>query len=92
VATLNGGLDQHLMSTLTLNEDGTFAKFVGEYDNGKGTWEVKDDLLITTNEEGNEFFYTLMKVTDYELVTSHEVLTDTPSGEISGKIILTYTR
>lgn len=92
VATLNGGLEQHLMSTLTLNGDGTFAKLVGEYENGKGTWEVKEDLLITTNEEGNEFFYKLIKVTDTELVTSHEVLTETPSGKISGRIILSYTR
>ncbi len=92
VATLNGGLEQHLMSTLTLSEDGTFAKLVGEYDNGKGTWEVKEELLITTNEEGDKFYYTLLKVTDTELVTSQEVHTDTPGGKISGKIILNYTR
>src|SRR5690606_18457538 len=81
VATVNGGLDQHLHSRLILKENGTYEKFVGEYDNGKGTWKVKNDQLITTSENGNELIYTLLKVTGNELITNHEVTMDTPSGE-----------
>lgn len=90
--TINGGLDQHLRSKFMLNEDGTFQKLVGEYDNGKGTWLVKDEQLITTNENDDEFIYTLIKVTDTELVTLHEVAIDTPNGALAGKIISSYTR
>lgn len=92
VATINGGLDQHLNSKLILKEDGTYEKLVAEYDNGKGTWKVKNDQLIISDESGNELIYTLLKVTDKELVTSHEVSMDTPIGEMAGKITLSYSR
>ena len=92
VATINGGLDQHLKSKLILNEDGTYKKLVGEYDNGSGTWELEDDKLITTGEDGNELIYTLLKVTDNELVTIHDVTIATPNGEQAGKITLSYSQ
>ena len=92
VVTINGGLEQHLRSKLILNEDYTFQKFVGEYDNGKGTWSVEDDKLITTQENGDELIYTLLKVSDKELMTMHEVELKSPDGTLKGKIILSYTR
>lgn len=92
VVTVNGGIEQHLKSKLILIDDGTFQRLVGEYDNGKGTWLVKDDQLITTAENGDELIYTLIKVTDKELVTLHEVEIDTPNGALAGKIVLSYTR
>lgn len=92
VATINGGLDQHLKSKLILNDDGTYKKFVEEYDNGSGTWELEDDKLITTGEDGNELIYSLLKVTDNELVIIHEVTLTTPNEEQTGKITLSYSR
>ncbi|MEB2782857.1 hypothetical protein U3A58_20930 [Algoriphagus sp. C2-6-M1] len=92
VATINGGLDQHLDSKLILNKDGTYEMLVREYDNGKGTWVLEDDRLITTGESGNELVYQLFKVTDNELIIRHEVTLDTPMGELVGKITLSYSR
>ncbi len=92
VATVNGGLDQHLNSKMILKEDGSYEMLIATYDNGKGTWEVDVDQLILSDESGNELIYKLLKVTDKELVTSHEVSIDTPSGEMSGKITLSYIR
>lgn len=92
VATVDGGLARHLTSTLNLNEDGTYQRLVGEYDNGSGTWKLEEDNLILLDENGNELKYTLLKVTENELVTIHDVTMDTPSGELSGKITLSYTR
>ncbi|MFC5623212.1 hypothetical protein [Algoriphagus winogradskyi] len=92
VVTINGGLEQHLRSKLILSDNGTFQKLVGEYDNGKGTWVVEEDKLITTNENGEKLIYTLLKVTDKELMTLHEVDLKTPDGTLKGKIILSYTR
>ncbi|WP_425639333.1 hypothetical protein ACPUEN_06690 [Algoriphagus yeomjeoni] len=92
VVTINGGLEQHLRSKLVLSDEGTFQKLVGEYDNGKGTWLVEDDKLITTYVNGEELIYTLLKVTDKELMTMHEVDLKTPDGTLKGKIILSYTR
>ncbi|MEB2785900.1 lipocalin family protein [Algoriphagus persicinus] len=92
VATINGGLDLHLDSKLILNEDGTYEMLVREYDNGKGTWVLEDDRLITTGESGNELVYQLFKVTDNELIIRHDVTLDTPMGELVGKITLSYSR
>lgn len=92
VVTINGGLNQHLHSSLILHDDGTYGKLVGEYDNGKGTWVIVDDQLVMTSEEGNELTYTLLKVTENELVTIHDVSLDTPQGTLVGKITLSYTR
>lgn len=92
VATINGGLDQHLNSKFVIKEDGTYEKLVGEYDNGKGTWYLEDDRLIIRNSEGDELEYKLLKLTDSKLVVGQEVSMDTPSGKLSGEIILTYTR
>ncbi|MEP0713099.1 MAG: hypothetical protein ABJC55_14365 [Algoriphagus sp.] len=92
VATVNGGLDQHVKSRLILNEDSTYQRLVGEYDNGQGTWKVNDDQLILRDEAGNELIYKVMKVTEMELVISQEVSMDTPSGELSGSITLSYLR
>tara|TARA_R110002072_G_scaffold105301_1_gene230135 strand:+ start:89818 stop:90288 length:471 start_codon:yes stop_codon:yes gene_type:complete len=92
VATIDGGLARHLTSTLNLNEDGTYQKLVGEYDNGSGIWMLEDDNLVLLDNNGNELNYTLLKVTENELVTIHDVSMDTPSGELSGKITLSYTR
>ena len=75
-----------------LNEDGTYQKLVGEYDNGSGIWMLEDDNLVLLDNNGNELNYTLLKVTENELVTIHDVSMDTPSGELSGKITLSYTR
>ena len=90
--TVNGGLGQHLRSKLILNENGTFQKLVGEYDNGKGIWYVEDDKLIATLDNGDEIVYTLLKVTDKELMTLHEVEMESPDGTLVGKIVLSYTR
>ncbi|WP_339869498.1 hypothetical protein [uncultured Algoriphagus sp.] len=92
VVTVNGGLEQHLRSKLILNDDGTFQKLVGEYDNGKGTWTVEKDKLITMHENGDELIYTLLKVTDKELITQHEVELNSPEGTLIGEIILSYSR
>ncbi len=92
VATVDGGLARHMASTLNLNEDGTYQKLVLEYDNGSGTWKVEGDNLILLDENGNKLKYILLKVTENELVTIHDVTMDTPSGELSGKITLSYTR
>ncbi len=92
VVTINGGLEQHLNSKLIFKEEGTYEKLVGEYDNGNGTWIVEDGQLITTGENGNVLIYKLLKVTDDELITSHDVSLDTPEGEIKGKITLSYTK
>lgn len=86
--TINGGLEQHLRSKLILNENGTFQKLVGEYDNGKGIWNVEDDKLIATLDNGDEMVYTLLKVTDKELMTLHEVEMESPDGTLVGKIVL----
>nr|WP_139235829.1 hypothetical protein [Algoriphagus locisalis] len=92
VVTVNGGIEQHLRSKLILEEDGSFQRLVGEYDNGKGTWSVQDDQLIARNESGEEVNYTLIKVSDHELITLHGVELETPSGVLKGKIRLSYTR
>ena len=65
---------------------------VGEYDNGKGTWTVEKDKLITMHENGDELIYTLLKVTDKELITQHEVELNSPEGTLIGEIILSYSR
>ncbi|PZX47781.1 lipocalin-like domain-containing protein [Algoriphagus chordae] len=90
--TINGGIERHLNSSFNLNEDGTYQKLVGEYDNGSGTWELKDDQLIIHDKSGNDLTYTLIKLTDKELVTIHKVSMETPSGELSGNMTLSYTR
>lgn len=91
VVTINGGLTQHLSSKLILSEDGTYQKLVGEYDNGKGTWELKGNQLITKGVLGDEI-YKLLKVTDKELVLTEDIALDTPKGKLSGKITLSYSR
>lgn len=92
VATINGGLNQHLNSKLILNDDGTYEKRVGEYDNGSGTWLLENDHLIATSESGSEIVYKLLKVTEDELVTVHQVSLDTPNGKLVGKITLSYRK
>lgn len=92
VATINGGLGQHVNSRLILNQGRTFQKLVGEYDNGKGTWQVNGDQLITKGENGDEFIYTIINVTENELIMRYEVKVDTPRGELVGKITLSYSR
>jgi hypothetical protein len=92
VVTIDGGLERHLVSTLAFNEDKTYQKLVGEYDNGSGTWEVVDSELVLTQDSGNEVVYKLLKVADNELIISHKLTMDTPSGELSGEITLTYLR
>ncbi|MEB2777193.1 hypothetical protein SYJ56_17895 [Algoriphagus sp. D3-2-R+10] len=92
VATINGGLERQLNSKLVLNENGTYEKLVGEYDNGKGTWVLEDDQLITRGESGNELVYLLLKVTDKELIIRHDVSVDTPKGQLVGTITLSYLR
>ncbi|WP_192350638.1 hypothetical protein [Algoriphagus sp. Y33] len=92
VVTVNGGIQQHLNSKLILNEDGTYGKLVGEYDNGKGTWKVEDDQLITQVEDGNVVVYKLLKITDRELIIRENVTLETPKGELVGEITLSYSR
>lgn len=92
VATVNGGLGQHVRSTLLLKADGTYEMLVAGFDNGKGNWEVKDDELITTSENGNKVFSKLLKVTEDELITIQKVSMDTPEGELQGNITKSYTK
>ena len=92
VATVNGGLDQHLHSKFIIKDDGTYEKLVDDYDNGNGIWELRNDSLIIRSDNGNQLKYKLLKVTEKELVTVHDVTFSTPPGEIKGKITLTYTR
>ncbi len=92
VVTIDGGLERHLVSSLILNEDGTYEEFVGEYDNGTGVWFVEDKALILKNSSGNEVSYQLLKITDDELITRRELTMKTPEGELSGEITLTYQR
>lgn len=91
VVTINGGLNQHLVSKLILKEDGTYQKLVGEYDNGKGTWELRGNQLITKGALGDGI-YKLLKVTDNELVIIEDISLDTPKGKLTGKITLSYSR
>ncbi|MDR7129661.1 hypothetical protein J2X69_002006 [Algoriphagus sp. 4150] len=92
VITVNGGIQQHLNSKLILNEDGTYEKLVGEYDNGKGTWKLEDGQLITQVADGNEVVYKLLKITERELIIQEDVTLETPKGELVGKITLTYSK
>lgn len=92
VVTIDGGLDRHLISSLILNEDGTYQELVGEYDNGSGVWFVENKVLVLKNSNGNQVNYQLLKVTDVELITRRVLTMETPSGDLSGEITLTYKR
>ncbi len=92
VVTIDGGVERHLVSRLVLHEDRSYQEFMGEYDNGTGTWKVVNEDLILNGDSGNELIYKVLKATDNELITRREVVLDTPSGVLSGEITLSYTR
>lgn len=92
VATINGGLDRHVATIFEINENGTYQKHVGDYDAGSGTWSLEDEALILIDDSRNIVNYKLLKLTDNELVTVHDVAMDTPEGEITGSLTLSYSR
>jgi len=92
-AMIDGGKELHINGQLILEETGTYIiTAAGGMMNGKGTWEIKDDMLIMLDENDNEVINTIEDLSDDELVTSNEVAMESPLGNIAGKITLKYKK
>lgn len=94
-AMIEGGRALHEGGRLILNEDGNFEIFAGQGDmNGSGTWKLSEDedLLILTMNGDEETKYSIVSLSDEELVTKHEVEFESPMGKLAGIITLTYIR
>ena len=95
VAMVEGGRELHINSKLALNEDGTVQITSGQgMVNGEGTWRfyVDGNVLIMNTNGGEETTYEVVKLTDTELITKHEVEFETPMGKLAGTITLEYER
>lgn len=92
-AMIDGGKELHINGQLILEETGTYIiTSAGGMMNGKGTWEIKDGMLIMLDENENEVINTIEDLSEDELVTSNEVAMQSPLGNIAGKITLKYKR
>ncbi|MEN2282484.1 M56 family metallopeptidase [Algoriphagus sp. SE2] len=92
-AMIEGGRALHEGGTLTLNEDGSMKITSGQGDmNGSGTWKLENNTIVVTMNGDEITYYEIVRVSDDELVTKHEVEFETPMGKLAGIITLTYIR
>lgn len=93
-AIAEGGKGLHIDGKLILEETGTFIITSPEDRmSGKGTWKVKKDQLIMKEENAKEeVVYDIVAISNSELITSNQVAMESPLGNISGKITLTYKK
>lgn len=92
-AMIEGGKDLHLNGKLIIEETGTYIiTSPDDMMNGKGTWELKDGMLVLLDDNENEVLNTIEEISEDLLVTSNEVAMETPLGNIAGKIMLTYEK
>jgi len=92
-AMVEGGKGLHIDGKLILEETGTYIITSPEDRmNSKGTWKVKGDNLMMTDEAKNEVVYTIVAVDEAQLITSNDVKMESPLGNIAGKITLTYKK
>jgi hypothetical protein len=92
-AMIEGGKMLHVDGKLILEENGNYQIVAGQGDmNGSGTWELGSDDILTTFDGQESTAYSIVSLTDQELITKHEVAFESPMGKLAGIITLTYKR
>jgi hypothetical protein len=92
-AMVEGGKGLHIDGKLILEATGTYIITSPEdMMNSKGTWKVKGNDLMMTDEAKNEVVYTIVALDEVQLITSNEVKMESPLGNIAGTITLTYKK
>lgn len=92
-AMIEGGKMLHVDGKLILEENGNYQILAGQGDmNGSGTWELGSDDILTTFDGQESTAYSIVSLTDQELITKHEVAFESPMGKLAGIITLTYKR
>ena len=92
-AMVEGGKGLHIDGKLILEATGTYIVTSPEDRmNSKGTWKVKGDELMMTDESNNEVIYTIVALDEAQLITSNNVKMESPLGNIAGTITLTYKK
>ncbi|MDN3687562.1 M56 family metallopeptidase [Cyclobacterium jeungdonense] len=92
-AMISGGETLHVGGRFLLQSDGSYQIFDPQGNqNGKGNWSMKEGVLTTEASDQSVQVYQVVELNENNLVTRHFVKMDTPEGEVSGKIKLTYQR